>query len=47
MIEKNLETRYPDLWANRVCGMYQLAFRTYARGELGRERKPKRLVDER
>jgi phenylacetate-CoA ligase len=46
-IEKNLESRHPDLWANRVCGMYQLAFRTYARGALGQGRKPKRLVDER
>jgi phenylacetate-CoA ligase len=46
-IEKNLESRHPDLWANRICGMYQLAFRIYARGALGQGRKPKRLVDER
>jgi phenylacetate-CoA ligase len=46
-IEKNLESRYPDLWANRQCGMYQLALCIDAHGELGQGRKPKRLVDER
>jgi len=46
-IEKNLEVRYPDLWANRLCGMYELVLRPYARGELEPGRKPKRLVDER
>jgi phenylacetate-CoA ligase len=46
-IEKNLAARYPDLWANRQCGMYELALRPYARGALGQGRKVKRLVDER
>jgi phenylacetate-CoA ligase len=47
VIEKNMESRYPDLWANRQCGMYQLAFRICDPGALGQGRKPKRLVDER
>ena len=46
-IERNLESRYPDLWANRQCGMYELALRINAPGVLGQGRKPKRLVDER
>ena len=43
----NLESRYPDVWANQVCGMYQLAFRFLPPGTLVPGRKPKRLVDER
>lgn len=46
-IRKNLETRYPEVWANYQCGMYRLVFRFVSRGELGQGRKPKRLVDER
>jgi phenylacetate-coenzyme A ligase PaaK-like adenylate-forming protein len=46
-VQKNLEVRYPEVWANHLCGMYQLAFRFFAPGALGRGRKPKRLVDER
>ena len=42
-----MESGYPDRWANRQCGMYQLVLRIAAHGELGQGRKPKRLVDER
>jgi phenylacetate-CoA ligase len=43
----NLRSLYPDIWANRACGMYQLAFRFLPQGGLSRARKPRRLVDER
>ncbi|HEV2177492.1 MAG TPA: AMP-binding protein [Terriglobia bacterium] len=46
-VRHNLETRYPDVWANQLCDMYRLAFRFLPPGTLGQGRKPKRLVDER
>jgi phenylacetate-CoA ligase len=46
-VRRNLESRYPDLWANQVCGMYKLAFSFLPSGALERRRKLKRLVDER
>jgi phenylacetate-CoA ligase len=46
-VRKNLETRYPEMWANHSCGMYRLAFKFGPRGALGQGRKMKRLVDER
>ena len=46
-IRKNLEARFPDVWANHLCGMYQLAFRVFSPGGLEQGRKPRRLVDER
>ncbi len=46
-VRKNLETRYPEVWANHLCGMYQLAVRCLSPGALGQGRKPRRLVDER
>jgi phenylacetate-CoA ligase len=46
-VRRNLESRYPDLWANQVCGMYKLAFSFLRPGALEHGRKPKRLVDER
>ncbi|MEJ2008719.1 MAG: AMP-binding protein [Acidobacteriota bacterium] len=46
-VRKNLETRYPDVWANHVCGMYTLAFHFFSPGTLVQGRKRKRLVDER
>lgn len=46
-VRKNLETCYPDVWANHLCGMYRLAFRFFPPGALEQGRKPKRLVDER
>ncbi len=46
-IERNLESRYPDVWANQACGMYQLAFRFFAPQTLVHGRKRRRLVDER
>jgi len=46
-VRKNLEARYPDVWANQLCGMYRLAFRFYSPGTLVHGRKRKRLVDER
>ena len=47
VVRRNLESRYPDLWANQVCGMYKLAFSFLRPGALEHGRKPKRLVDER
>lgn len=46
-IRRNLEARYPDVWANHLCGMYRLAFRYDAPQTLTQGRKPRRLVDER
>lgn len=46
-VRKNLEARWPDVWANYLCGMYRLAFRFFPPGALEQGRKPKRLVDER
>ncbi len=46
-VARNLEVRYPDVWANQVCGMYRLVFRFCSPGTLNQGRKPKRLVDER
>jgi phenylacetate-CoA ligase len=46
-VRRNLESLYPDLWANQVCGMYRLAFSFLPPGALAHGRKPKRLVDER
>jgi phenylacetate-CoA ligase len=46
-VRRNLESRYPDVWANQACGMYKLAFCFLPPGGLKRGRKPKRLVDER
>lgn len=46
-VRKNLETRFPDVWANHLCGMYQLAFRVVPPGGLEQGRKLRRLVDER
>jgi phenylacetate-CoA ligase len=46
-IRTNLQARYPDVWANHLCGMYQLAFRFFPPGGIEQGRKPKRLVDER
>jgi phenylacetate-CoA ligase len=45
-IRTNLQARYPDVWANHLCGMYQLAFRFFPAGGIEQGRKPKRLVDE-
>jgi phenylacetate-CoA ligase len=46
-VRRNLQSRYPDVWANQACGMYKLAFRFLPPGSLEQGRKPKRLVDER
>jgi len=46
-VRRNLESCYPDVWANHLCGMYHLAFRFLPPGALGQGRKAKRLVDER
>jgi hypothetical protein len=46
-VRESLKSRYPDVWANQLCGMYQLAFRFLPPGTLERGRKPRRLVDER
>jgi phenylacetate-CoA ligase len=46
-VTRNIEAFYPEVWANRVCGMYQMVFRFLPIGTLGRTRKAKRLVDER
>lgn len=46
-VRRNLESRYPEVWANQLCGMYQLAFRFLVPGSIEQGRKPRRLVDER
>lgn len=46
-IRRNLQSRFPDVWANQVCGMYRLSFKFFPAGTAGAERKPRRLVDER
>src|SRR5260370_2803310 len=49
-IRKNLETRWPDVWANHLCGMYQLAFRFLPTGALHQGQQPRkanRLVAQR
>ncbi|MGH9469017.1 MAG: phenylacetate--CoA ligase family protein [Terriglobia bacterium] len=46
-IARNIEARYPDVWANHACGMYRLAFKFMPAGTLAQGRKPRRLVDER
>jgi len=46
-VRHNLESRYPEVWANHLCGMYQLAFVYLAPGKVGGGRKARRLVDER
>ena len=46
-VRKNLEARFPEVWANHLCGMYRLEFRTFPPGGLEQGRKPRRLVDER
>ncbi len=46
-VREKLAERYPDVWSNYTCGMYQLAFRFLQSGSLEQGRKPKRLVDER
>lgn len=46
-VHENLKSRYPEVWANQVCGMYQLAFRFLSAGTIAQGRKPRRLVDER
>lgn len=48
VVRKNFESRYPEAWANHLCGMYRLEFSFSPAGTLRQEgRKPKRLVDER
>jgi len=46
-VRRNLEARYPEVWANHLCGMYELAFCYRPLGTFGGERKARRLVDER
>ncbi len=46
-IRRNLEQRYPEIWANHLHGMYRMAFHYLRPGALGHGRKPRRLVDER
>lgn len=46
-VSHNIETRYPDIWANHLCDMYRLAFNFLPAGSLAPARKPRRLVDER
>ncbi len=46
-VARNIQSRYPEVWANQACGMYRLAFQFLPEGTLARGRKPKRLVDER
>jgi phenylacetate-coenzyme A ligase PaaK-like adenylate-forming protein len=46
-VRRNLEARFPDVWANHVCGMYDVAIKCLPSGTLAQGRKPRRLVDER
>ena len=46
-VRENLQARYPDVWANQQCGMYELSFSFFTPGTLAQGRKPRRLVDER
>jgi len=46
-VRANLQTLYPDVWDNCVCGMYQLRFQILPVGGLAHGRKMLRLVDER
>jgi len=46
-IQANLKNRYPDVWANHACGMYELNFRFLPPGSIEQGRKRRRLVDER
>ncbi|PYV19106.1 MAG: hypothetical protein DMG21_02725 [Acidobacteria bacterium] len=46
-VRTNLQTRFPEVWANHTCGMYRLAFRCLPAGSLETGRKRRRLVDER
>ena len=46
-IQTNLQTLYPDVWANHTCGMYQLRFRFLPPGTIEHGRKRRRLIDER
>jgi len=46
-VRRNLEARFPEVWANHLCGMYELAFRYLPLSTLGSGRKARRLVDER
>jgi phenylacetate-CoA ligase len=46
-VRANLQSQYPEVWANHQCGMYRLAFHFLPPGHLGQGRKPRRLVDER
>ncbi len=46
-VRRNFERLYPDVWANHLCGMYQLVFRPLPPGTLQHGRKSRRLVDER
>ena len=46
-VRENLQARFPDVWANHLCGMFRLAFRCLPAGALETGRKQRRLVDER
>ena len=46
-VRRNLQARYPEVWANHLCGMYQLAFVYLPPGSAAARRKARRLVDER
>jgi len=46
-VRRNLEILYPEIWANHLCGMYEVAIRPLPPGTLNLGRKPRRLVDER
>jgi phenylacetate-CoA ligase len=46
-IQSNLQTLYPDIWANHTCGMYQLRYQFLPPGTIEQGRKRRRLIDER
>jgi phenylacetate-CoA ligase len=46
-VRRNLQSRFPEVWANQVCGMFRVAFKFFPAETQGPGRKPRRLVDER
>jgi phenylacetate-CoA ligase len=47
VVRRNLESRYPEIWANHLCNMYALRFCYLPVVTVEGSRKARRLVDER
>jgi phenylacetate-CoA ligase len=46
-VRAKIQSLYPEVWANHLCGMYRLSFRFLPPGSLEQARKRRRLIDER